>query len=393
MSSTNPMPVVDPSKSTRLNLMISAGEASSDMHAAHVIDELRSRGVEFDCFGMGANKLKAAGMELTLDCRELSVIGIVDVLINYPRFMRRLATLRKTMAQRKPDLLIIVDYPDFNLKLAETAKELGIPVLFYISPQVWAWRKKRVKRIGQLVSHMAVLFPFEVDVYEEADIPVTYVGHPLVDDAKSEFNKTDARTHLNVPGNEKLVALLPGSRNAELKHNFPVMLETATVLKNKYPNIQFVVPIAPTLERTTVDELLAQLPFEVHSTDGQSYHVMRAADVVLCASGTATLETAMLGTPMAVMYIINPINYAIMKRLIQIDDIGLVNIVAGKRICQEFVQHEAQPEAMAQELEKCLNNNDYRQSMEAELNQVQQKMGSGGASQRVASLIESLALG
>jgi len=360
------------------------------MHAAHAINELRKRGVEFDCFGMGADKLNAAGMELTLDCRELAVIGIVDVLINYPRFMRRLATLRKTMKERRPDLLVIVDYPDFNLKLAETAKELGIPVLFYISPQIWAWRKKRIHRIGQLVSHMAVLFPFEVDVYTEAGIPVTYVGHPLVDDAKSEFSNDAAREHLGLSTTEKLVALLPGSRNGELQRNLPVMLATAAALKQNQPDIQFVLPIAPTLERDAVDELIQQASIKVHTVDAQSYHAMRAADAVLSASGTATLETAMIGTPMAVMYVINKINYAIMKRLIQIDDIGLVNIVAGRRICQEFVQDEAQPVAMAQELEKCLNDTHYRQTMKDELEQVRQKMGSGGASLRVAELIESL---
>jgi len=377
-------------EASRLKLMISAGEASSDMHAAHVVNELANRGIEFDCFGMGADKLNAAGMDLILDCRELAVIGIVDVLINYPRFMRRLATLRKAMSERKPDLLIIVDYPDFNLKLAETAKELGIPVLFYISPQIWAWRKKRINRIGSLVSHMAVLFPFEVDVYEAAGIPVTYVGHPLVDDAKSAFSKAEARAHLKLADSKTLVALLPGSRNGELKRNLPVMLDTAAVLKNTIPEAQFVLPIAPTLERAAVNEILEQAPIAVSTVNAQSYHAMRAADVVLSASGTATLETAMLGTPMAVMYVVNGLNYAIMKRLIQVDDIGLVNIVAGKRICQEFIQENAQPDAMAQELEKCLTDSDYRQTMEAELQKVKLKMGTGGASTRVAALIESM---
>jgi len=360
------------------------------MHAAHAVTELRNRGVEFDCFGMGADKLAAAGMELMLDCRELAVIGIVDVLINYPRFMKRLAKLRQTLTERQPDLLVIVDYPDFNLKLAETAKELGIPVLFYISPQIWAWRKKRIHRIGSLVSHMAVLFPFEVDVYEAADIPVTYVGHPLVDDAKSVFTQSEARQHLGLAGNNRLVALLPGSRNGELKRNLPVMLDTAAVLNQSHPNIQFVLPVAPTLDRAIVDELLKHVALQISTVDSQSYDVMRAADVVLSASGTATLETAMLGTPMAIMYVINPLNYAIMKRMIQIDDIGLVNIVAGKRICQEFVQDNAQPKAIATELEKCMVDLAYRQNMEAELARVRDKMGTGGASNRVAGLIESM---
>jgi len=374
-------------------LMISAGEASSDMHAAHALRALHDRGFECSSFGMGADKLMDAGMDLTLDCRELAVIGIVDVLINYPRFMRRLAKLREEMKQRRPDLLIIVDYPDFNLKLAETANELGIPVLFYISPQIWAWRKKRIHRIGRLITHMAVLFPFEVDVYQQQNIPVTYVGHPLVDDAKSEFNQTQARTHLNLEPHGPLVALLPGSRNGELRRNLPVMLETAHKLSAQYPQVNYVLPVAPTLDTKLVTEFLAKASdknIRLSLVDAQSYHAMRAADAVLSASGTATLETAMLGTPMAVMYVVNPLNYAIMKRLIQIENIGLVNIVAGKRICQEFVQDKADPTHMANELERCLFNDDYRQTMLQELGKVQEKMGSGGASARVAELIESL---
>jgi len=372
------------------SIMVSAGEASSDMHAAHAINALSERGVQFDCFGMGANQLQAAGMELTLDCRELAVIGIVDVMINYPRFMRRLATLRETLSTRKPDLLIIVDYPDFNLKLAETAKALGIPVLFYISPQIWAWRKKRINRIGSLVSHMAVLFPFEVDVYQEANIPVTYVGHPLVDDAHSAFTSVQAREHFDIAPDKTLVALLPGSRNGELKRNLPVMLETAADLTKQYPDMAFVLPVAPTLDISTVNQYLCECAVQVKTVPAQSYDVMRAADAVLTASGTATLETAMLGTPMVVMYVVNPVNYTIMKRLIKIDNIGLVNIVAGKRICQEFIQDEASASNLAAELEKCLFDSDYRQTMQSELQVVKRKMGEGGASKKVATLIHSL---
>jgi len=374
----------------RPKLMVSAGEASGDIHAAHALRALSQRGINFESFGMGADQLANAGMELTLDCRELAVIGIVDVLINYPRFMRRLAKLRQAMKERRPDLLIIVDYPDFNLKLAETAKQLGIPVLFYISPQIWAWRKKRIHRIGSLVSHMAVLFPFEVDVYEKQNIPVTYVGHPLVDDAKSEYNSLQAREHLQLPLGADLVALLPGSRFGELKRNLPVMLDAAAVLQHRYPDVQFVLPVAPTLELDAVNTILENAPVTINCVQAQSYNVMRAANVVLSASGTATLETAMLGTPLTIMYVVNPVNYWIMKRLIQIDNIGLVNIVAGKRICQEFVQDECDPKTIAAELEKCLYDDGYRHTMLTELANVQKKMGTGGASQRVAELVESM---
>lgn len=263
---------------SRPTLMISAGEASSDIHAAHALRALQKRGLLFDSFGMGADQLRDAGMELNLDCRELAVIGIVDVLINYPRFMKRLAKLREVMRERKPDLLIIVDYPDFNLKLAETAKELGIPVLFYISPQIWAWRKKRIYRIGKLVSHMAVLFPFEVDVYREQNIPVTYVGHPLVDDAKSEFNQHEARKHLHLDTDAPLVALLPGSRHGELRRNLPPMLETAQALAQRHPQMTFVLPIASTLDTNVVNEYLQDQNINIKAVDAQSYHAMRAAD-------------------------------------------------------------------------------------------------------------------
>jgi len=371
-------------------LMISAGEASSDMHAAHLLQALKKRKVEFDAFGMGANKLRDAGMELTLDCRELAVIGIVDVLINYPRFLKRLKVLRQALIERKPDLLIIVDYPDFNLKLAETAKSTGIPVLFYISPQIWAWRKKRINRIGALVSQMAVLFPFEVDVYQQAGIPVTYVGHPLVDDAKCEKDKQAAQTHFGLNTTKPVIALLPGSRKGELSRNLPVMLSSAKYIHTLRPECQFIIPVAPTLDKASVQLMLDEHGQICKLIDGESYCVMRAANVVLTASGTATLETAMIGTPMSIMYVVNSINYAIMRRLIQIDNIGLVNIVAGKRIVQEFIQEKAQAKPLAEELLRLLDDEDYRNAMREELKSVQDKMGSGGASDRVAELVITL---
>jgi len=374
----------------RYSIMVSAGEASSDMHAAHALNALQDCGVEIDCFGMGANKLADAGMELIVDCRDLAVIGIVDVLINYPRFMKRLAALRDALRARRPDLLLIVDYPDFNLKLAETARELGVPVLFYISPQVWAWRAKRVKRIGELVSHMAVLFPFEVEFYEKADIPVTYVGHPLVDDAHSTFSQSEAQQHFKLDSTAPVMALLPGSRKGELRRNLPVMLDAAQRVHKQLPTCQFILPCAPTLDADLLKPLLADVPIDIRVTNGDAYHAMRAADAVLSASGTATLETAMLGTPMAIVYVVNAINYALMQRLIQIDNIGLVNIVAGRRIVQEFVQHEAQPAPMATELIKLLTDKPYTDAMRAELTKVRERMGEGGASKRVAVLIKSL---
>ena len=371
--------------------MVSAGEASSDAHAAHALDALRARGVVFESYGMGAGELKKSGTELVVDCRDLAVIGFVDVLINYPKFLKRLRRLRERMQQRKPDLLLLVDYPDFNLKLAETAKTLGIPVLFYVSPQVWAWRAGRVPRIGSLVTHMAVLFPFEVDIYEKHDIPVTYVGNPVVADAVSTLSVFEARELLGVNPENPVVTLLPGSRQGEISRNLPPMLDSAKLIATAIPDCQFLLPIAPTLDPTLIHQTIGpDGPANLHCTTKNSRDAMRAGDVVLVASGTATLETALIGTPMVVMYIVNKINYAIMKRLIKIPDISLVNIVAGKRVVPEYVQQDATPENMANEVLSLLTDEARRATMLNEFNRIKSLMGDAGASTRVAQLIVQL---
>ncbi len=375
-----------------LSVMVSAGEASGDAHAAHAIEALSDQGVAFSSFGMGADQLQAAGTELIVDCRDLAVIGIVDVLINYPRFMKRLARLRDTLRQRRPDVLLLVDYPDFNLKLAETARELGIPVLFYISPKVWAWRAGRVKRISKLVSHMAVLFPFEVEIYQKAGVPVSYVGNPVVADAVSPFTTDEACDHFGLDSDKPVVSLLPGSRTGEINRNLPAMLATASLIAQRLPDCQFILPVAPTLEESFIKDSLGEnAPEKLTVVTGNSRTVMRASDVALVASGTATLETALMGTPMVVMYIINRLNYAIMKRLISIPDISLVNIVAGRRIVPEYVQDAATPEAMADDVLSLLQDDERRHTMLEDLQALKINMGDSGASERVADLIVRLA--
>ena len=378
-------------KAKRYTLMISAGEASGDAHAAHALEALRARGVSAESFGMGAGALAAAGTELLVDCRELAVIGIVDVLRNYPAFLARLKRLRVAMRERRPDLLVLIDYPDFNLKLAETARSLGIPVLFYISPQVWAWREKRVTRIASLVSHMAVLFPFEVEVYERAGVPVTHVGHPLVDDARSPFTPTEARGHFGLRADGgPLVTLLPGSRRGEIERHLPIMLATAAKLLVDLPACRFLLPLAATLERAPVERALGEAGLPVTLVEGGACHAMRAADAVLAASGTATLETALIGTPLVVLYVVAPLNHAIMRRLIRIPDIALVNVVAGRRVVPEYVQGAAEPAALAADLRSLLTDGARAAGMRAALADVATRMGGGGASGRVAALIETM---
>ena len=381
----------------RINIMVSAGEASGDAHAAHALDALKTRGTEFDSFGMGASLLQEQGCELVVDCRELAVIGIVDVLKNYPRFMIRLRKLKVAMKTRHPDLLLIVDYPNFNLKLAEYARQLGIPVLFYISPKVWAWRPGRVPYIGARISHMAVIFPFEVDIYKKAGIPVSYVGNPVVEDAHSTLTRDEACTSLDLEPTKPVVLLMPGSRKGEVERHMTLMLASTAKLAIDHPACQFVLPLANTIDRDWLDQRLetardtVRAAPPVHIVDGQSITAMRAADVALVASGTATLETGLMGTPMVVLYKVSPINYAIMKRMIKIDDVSLVNIVAQRRIVPELIQDDATAENIANEAQLLLDDQTHRQQMLDDLAELKHTMGKPGASQRVAALIEHLA--
>ncbi|MBX2825664.1 MAG: lipid-A-disaccharide synthase [Gammaproteobacteria bacterium] len=370
--------------------MISAGEASGDAHAAHALAALQERLPEVTSFGMGAEHLQSTGTELIVDSRDLAVIGFVDVLLNYHKFLQRLKKLRTAMTERHPDLLVLVDFPDFNLKLAETAKSLGIPVLFYVSPQVWAWRPKRIHRIGQLVTHMAVLFPFEVSYYERENIPVTYTGNPLVDDIDCTLTQEQAKEYLGLSQSGKTVALLPGSRQGELQRHLPVMLAAAEQLCKAYPDIQFVLPRANSL---SIDSIMAIV--DAHAckpvlVDGQAQQAMRSADVVVCASGTATLETALIGTPMVLVYRMNKLNYEIMRRLIKIPDIGLVNIVAEKRIVPELIQNDVSAEGIVDSVRSLLDNPTLYQEQVQELESVKKKLGEGGASGRVADLMMTL---
>ncbi|MGB0865646.1 MAG: lipid-A-disaccharide synthase [Granulosicoccaceae bacterium] len=371
-------------------LMISAGEASGDIHAAAALQALSEQGHAVECFGMGGSALEAQGMELVVDNRDLSVIGFVDVLRNYGKFKRRLETLRQRMREEKPALLLTVDYPDFNLKLAETARELDVPVLHYVSPQVWAWREGRITRIGSLVTHMAVLFPFEVPYYERHNIPVTYVGHPLLDEIHDEFSSEEARERLGIKADNCYIGLMPGSRPSELTRILPTLLKSAELLLEKNPHLQFLLPLAPSLDATALEPFpeLKSLPVKVVKDD--SHVVAKACDAIAVASGTATLELALLGRPMVVVYKLNPINYAIMRRLIKIPHISLVNIVAGREVCKELVQAAATPRAVSTELHQLLDDNDYRQTQIAGLQEIKDQMGEPGASGRVAKIILDL---
>jgi len=378
----------------RPRLMISAGEASGDHHAARFVEALRRRGLEPALAGMGGPRLQAVGMELIVDCRDLAIIGIVEVIVHWRRIMRELERLRERLRADPPDLLILVDYPEFNLKLAQTARALGVPVLFYVSPQVWAWRPHRVRKIGRLVDMMAVLFPFEVSFYEHAGIPVRYVGHPLVDEIHPAVTPEQARAEFGLSSDRPTLGLMPGSRRGEIERLLPLLLDSAAQLRARHGPVEFVLPLAATLDPEPVRQQVEASGLDVRLvTGGRAYDVVQVCDAVITASGTATLEIALMGVPMAVVYRVQWLTWQIMHRLLTVDDIALVNIVAQRRIVQEFVQNAARPEAIATEAERLLDDQDYRAQIQDALREVRTAMGEGDGPMRVAALIEEMLAG
>jgi len=372
---------------TTKTIMISAGEASGDLHASNLVKALHKIDSNIHVKGMGSEKLREAGTDILIDCSDIAVVGIVEVLMNYRKIMKVLNKLRDELRNNPPDLLILVDYQEFNLKLAETAKELGIKVLFYISPQVWAWRPHRVHKIGQLIDMMAVLFPFEEKFYKKANVPVRFVGNPLVDEAKATKTKQQAIDEYQLNTNNKIVGLFPGSRRGEIKRVLPVLLEAAVLLKQKHPELQFILPIASTLDKSDFSARLEKYnSLNIKLVKDNTYDVMQVCDAIITASGTATLEIALMGIPNAITYKIAPLSYFILKRMVTIDNIGLVNIVAEENIVKEFLQHEAKAEAIAKEIDRILTDEEYRNNMIEKLNQVKAKLGKKGGSDNIAQL-------
>lgn len=371
---------------SRKNIVIVAGEASGDLHASHLINELKILDPSISISGMGGTKMKSAGADVFIDATELAVVGLVEVLAKYSIIKDALNKLKKRLANNPPDLLILIDYQEFNQKLAAYAKSLGIKVLFYIGPQVWAWRPERVHKIAKIVDQMAVIFPFEVDLYKQANVPVEFTGHPLVDEVIPDKTHEEARKLLAIE-NKTTVGLFPGSRTGEIKKVLPVLLETAKIIQKQKPNIQFVLPIASTVSSETF------LPYQndinslqVKLISNKSYDVMQACDAIMTASGTATLEIGLMETPMAIVYKISALSYAILNRMVKLDLIGLVNIVAGEEVIREFIQSNAKPAEISKEIIKILDNDSYQQSMRKKLANLRTKLGKPGGSRNVAKL-------
>lgn len=386
-----PQKDMKPTSPTHVTLV--AGEASGDIHAAHLLKELKKIIPNLTADAMGSDALKAQGAEILIDNRSVAVMGLVEIIKHYPKLRRTLKQMEAHIESNPPDLLILVDYVEFNLKLAKRAKELGIKVLFYVSPQVWAWRPGRVEKIGRVIDMMATIFPFEVKYYEEKNVPARYVGHPLVGKVKASASRDQLLNEFQLDDQHPIVGLQPGSRRSEISKLLEPFLEAAKILRAKLPEVQFVLPIAPGLERHELEETLKPYDFNVTLIPaGRSYDAMAMSDAILSASGTATLETTMMGTPLVIAHKVAPISYQIFKRLIRIPHIGLANIVAQREIIKEFIQDEAQPMKLADELERLITDSGYRSQMKRDMAEVTKKLGEEEGSVLVAELAAEMLL-
>ena len=375
--------------------MIVAGEPSGDAHSAALVQALQeiSPDIEFKFFGSTGPLMRAAGVETVVNSDSLAIMGIVEVARVFPRFLRAFKTLKAAALEQKPDAVILVDWPEFNLRLATALRRQGLKVIYYISPQLWAWRPRRINNIKRDVDLLLSILPFEAEWYKARGVEhVEFVGHPLSGEVKPELTRAEFCAKHNLDFQKPIIALLPGSRHKELVRILPPMLDAASIISKATIDVQFVLVVAPSRDpkeateiisqRPDADQLLNKLLLVHHGTRD----ALSAADVAAVASGTATLEAALLGTPMVIVYKESAINWHTLGRLIEVEHYGLVNLVAGERLATELMQNDLTGERLASEL-LALMQADRNQEMRNALKDISRRLGEGGASRRAAGVI------
>ncbi len=370
--------------------MIVAGEASGDLHGSNLVRAMQEidPGVRF--YGIGGVRMEEAGVDLAARSSDMAVVGLTEVFSRLPRILKVFFNLKKSLTESPPDLLIPIDYPDFNFPLAAAAKKQGVRVFYYISPQVWAWRKGRIGKIKKIVDRMAVIFPFEADFYARMGMEVTFVGHPLLDTVRIKSPREEVLGRLGLKAGCRTIGILPGSREGEVRRILPDMLGTARILSRRLSPVQFILPVADTLSEEFIRNITGAFPPKLALVKDDAYDAIGAMDIAMVTSGTATLETALLGTPMIIVYRVSPLTYAVGRMLVDVDHIGIVNIIAGKSIVPEFIQGDVVPEKMADAIVHILSDEKKYGEMKENLSKVKENLGQPGASRRAAELAYKL---
>jgi lipid-A-disaccharide synthase len=366
-------------------ILIIAGEASGDLHGGNLVQAIRTVDPSISFRGVGGVHMQEAGVELLWNANEMGVVGLPGV--------RRLFTILQvfrlvsaTLRSWQPDLVILIDYPEFNLTVAGKAKKLGIQVMYYISPQIWAWRSGRISTISQRVDRMVVILPFEEAIYKEADVKVSFVGHPLLDVIRVKDEEAIPRSRYLKNEASLLVGLLPGSRLSEISKLLPVMLDAATIITREISRVQFLVPLASTIRQEQVTSYLRERDLDLTVVENNTHEVIQMCEMIIAASGTVTLEAAILGTPLIVVYKVNPLTYWLGKRLVQVEHVALANIVAGETVAPELIQHEVTSERIAREAMGILEDSKRQAWIRQRFSEVREKLGSPGASTRAATI-------
>lgn len=367
-------------------IMISAGEASGDIHAGAIAAALKAIDNNIEIFGMGGDCLRKAGGEVLFDIKDHSVMGFIEVIKKLPDIFKLKKDFIKVLEERRPDIFVTIDYPDFNMRIAKIAHKMGIPVLSFIPPSAWVWRKGRAKDVAQFTDKVACIFPFEYDVYKNAGAKAEFVGHPLVDIVKPKMSKSEAEAWAGKEQGKKLVLLMPGSRLMEIEKTLPTLLDAGKLLQQQVSDLQFIVPRAGTIPLELLEAKIKASGLKVKISEGNNYDLFSIADLAIATSGTVTLEAALCDLGSVIVYKTSPIQFFIAKLVVKIPNIGLPNIVAGKTILPELLQDAFNPTNVAKHAKELLSE-DRNKKMHEDLAYVRERLGGSGAVERVARLI------
>lgn len=374
-----------------MKIMFSAGEASGDLHGANLARALKQLAPDIELLGMGGEKMRDAGVDIVYDIDNLGVIGIGEIIRKIPFFFRLRDFLVDTMKKENPDVLVCIDYPGFNMRLIKAAKATGIPVIYYILPTIWAWHKSRGKTIAKYTDLAISLFPFEAKLYEDIGTNVLYTGHPLLDSVHPSLSRHDAFLKFGLSEEKRTILLMPGSRVQEVTSLLPCMLEAAKQIERDYGDLQFLIPRATTIDRAMLDDIIASSGMTVTVGEGNVYDMMNISTAAIAASGTATLETALMGLPTLLVYRVNRLTYWLSKILVHIESIGLPNIIMGRRVIPELWQDDVTPDNIADAVLPMLDDGPRRAKLCEDLSAVRRTMGESGAVMRTAQAVLTFA--